>query len=61
MITDITPQGSVSPVLLDPTPPEPMTNTLASELDARMLARAAAADRLLSLGLTEDDINLLLP
>ena len=60
-IVDITPTDSVAPVFLDPTPLEsiPEGPTL-EEIQAQQIAlRTSAVEKLLVLGLTEEEISAL--
>ena len=53
---DITPAGSVVPVFLDPTPKEPSpVFDLEAEAEARQLLRQSGIDKLMALGLSEDE------
>ena len=57
---EITPEDSVAPVWLDPTPQVPAeTPDISEQLDAQLAARAAGIAKLMALGLTEEEAEAL--
>ena len=57
---EITPEGSVAPVWLDPTPiVQAETPDISEQLATQLAARAAGIAKLMALGLTEEEAEAL--